>query len=92
MSVDDLGLPECTDPASFARAFEAMARERADRGARRERHRPLMLDELGLPVDGSPVDFAKAFGAVRPTISLGRRSGNANIARMSDRKAGPLHR
>ena len=70
MSVDDLRLPECTDPASFARAFEAMACERADHAAPRERHRPLMLDDLGLPVDGSPVDFAKAFDAVRSTISV----------------------
>ncbi len=69
VSVDDLGLPECTDPASFARAFEAMMRDRADRAAPRERHRP-MLDDLGLPVDGSPEDFAKAFGAARATISM----------------------
>jgi hypothetical protein len=66
--MDDLGLPERTDPASFARAFGAIARERADRAAPRERHRPLMLDELGLPVDGSPVAFAKAFDAVRSTL------------------------
>ena len=33
MGVDDLGLPECTDLASFARAFEAMVRERANRAA-----------------------------------------------------------
>jgi hypothetical protein len=65
MGVDDLGLPEYTDPASFARAFEAMVRERVGGAAPRERRRPVMPDDFGLPVDGSPEDFAKAFGAVR---------------------------
>ena len=65
MSVDDLGLPECTDPASLARAFESMTRERADRAVPRQRHRPLMLDDLDLPMNGSSADFAKAFAAAR---------------------------
>jgi hypothetical protein len=70
--VDDLGLPECTDPASFARAFDAMTRERADRAASRARQRALTLDDLGLPVDGSPDDLARAFRAVRSAIPLPR--------------------
>ena len=66
--VDELGLPDCTDPASFACAFEAMTRARSDRSALRGRHRPSTPDDLGLPMDGSPEDFAKAFRALTSAI------------------------
>jgi hypothetical protein len=64
-NLDDLGLPKCSDPATLARAFQSIVREREDRGARRVPHGAKVLDELGLTAEHCSEDFARAFKSVR---------------------------